>query len=114
MTDSSLSAELVRRQCFADQLEAYFRAHPLVWISILELQKLTLGGPSWRSRIVEDLREKRSMDIPWNKSSRESAYMFRPDGPALGRDAAVPAPDAWPIAGAPYHEAWTLTPPESR
>jgi hypothetical protein len=77
-------SEIERRQFFADRLQAYFKAHPLVWISILELSKI--GGLSWRSRIACDLRPKRGMTITWNNSNKDSAYMFTPYKP-LGRSA---------------------------
>ncbi len=76
--------ELDRRHFYAERMAAYFEARPQEWVSILELMKI--GGPSWRSRLVEDLREKRHMDIPWNHDNRASAYMFRPHVP-IARDA---------------------------
>lgn len=91
-----MRVEIARRQHFADALEAHFTAHPYTWVSIMQL--IQIGGPSWRSRIVEDLREKRSMDIPWNGDTRQSAYMYRPV--AIGRE-----PSQF-IAGNP--ETWTL------
>ena len=78
-------SEHERRRFFADALSAHFRAHPWEWVSIMTL--IRIGGPSWRSRLVEDLRQHRKMEIPWNGDSRQSAYMYRPTGPALGRDA---------------------------
>src|SRR5678816_2014706 len=81
---------LAARQFFADKLEAHFRAHPLQWISILDLMKI--GGPSWRSRIVNDLRQKRGLNVPWNHDNRASAYRFIP-WVQLGRSADVQPPD---------------------
>ncbi len=78
------ASEVERRQFFADRLADYFRAHPLVWVSIMKL--IEIGGPSWRSRICEDLRKKRGMEIPWNRDNKHSAYMFKPFTP-LARDA---------------------------
>lgn len=78
-------SEIERRQFFADRLAAYFRAHPLTWVSIMDL--IRIGGPSWRSRIACDLRP-RGMVITWNRSNKESAYMFTPHT-QLGRDAST-------------------------
>ncbi len=110
---NDLPESLAARQFFADRLEKHFRAHPMEWIGILELQ--VIGGPSWRSRIACDLRKKRGLNVPWNHSNLHSAYRWMPHE-VLGRDASIPAPTRWPIAGAPFAEAetWTLTPPESR
>jgi hypothetical protein len=85
------SSEIERRQFFADRLAEYFRQHPLTWISIMDL--IRIGGPSWRSRIACDLRpeKKRNMNIVWNKSNKESAYLYTPWKP-LGRSAETVAP----------------------
>lgn len=82
------ASEIERRQFFADRLADYFRAHPLTWVSIMDL--IRIGGPSWRSRIACDLRpaNKRAMCVEWNKSNKESAYMYRPHKPQ-GRSAEV-------------------------
>lgn len=80
------ASEVERRSFFADRLADYFRKHPLVWISIMDLIKI--GGPSWRSRIACDLRP-RGMCVLWNKNNKASAYMYRPE-PPLARDASEP------------------------
>lgn len=106
-----LRASLVNRQYFANQLEAHFKAHPLVWISILDLQKI--GGPSWRSRIADDLRTKRKLNVVWNRESLESKYRYEPHDP-LGRDAGTFVPFG-PATDAPYQEPpFVLTAPEAR
>jgi hypothetical protein len=87
---------LAAREFFANRLEAHFRAHPNQWISILELMQI--GGPSWRSRIACDLRVKRKLNVPWNKSNLHSAYMFVPT-----------VEDRWPAFDAPIQETWRLT-----
>jgi hypothetical protein len=84
---NDLKEYLAARQFFANRLEAHFRAHPLIWVSLPELMQI--GGPSWRSRIANDLRQKRQLNVVWNKSNLQSAYMFLPYVP-LGRSADVP------------------------
>lgn len=100
-----LRESLAARRFFADRLEAYFKQHPRVWIGLPELMKI--GGPSWRSRIFNDLRNKRHMRVVWNRSNLESAYMFTEHEP-LGRDASIPVPDQWPVFDAPSQEPWSL------
>lgn len=106
MPSDDLRPELHRREFFANRLEAHFRRHPRVWITLPDLMEI--GGPSWRSRIANDLRTKRHMRIVWNRSNERSAYMFTEHEP-LGRDASVPAPDRWPVGDAPYVEPFRLT-----
>ncbi len=83
---ATFRADLDRRAFYADALDTYFRAHPLMWIPLPTL--LDIGGPSWRSRIACDLRKKRQMTITWNRDPLQSAYMFIPYVP-LGRSADV-------------------------
>lgn len=89
------ASEVERRQFFADRLADYFRAHPMTWVSIMDL--IRIGGPSWRSRIACDLRQKRKMLVTWNRNNKASAYLYTPHTP-LGRDAATP------VAGLPLFD----------
>lgn len=84
-----VSEQKAARSFFADRLEAHFRSHPLEWISILDL--MPIGGPSWRSRIADELRGQRKMNVEWNGNSRQSMYRFIPYEP-LGRDAGEQVP----------------------
>lgn len=84
---SDLRPELARRKHYAEALEAFFVARPWVWIPIAELHQV--GGDAWRSRVTElRTRPINPLAIPWNKKNGgASAYMYRPTGEALGRDA---------------------------
>jgi hypothetical protein len=107
---NDLPESLAARQFFANRLEAYFRAHPTEWVSIIDLMKI--GGPSWRSRIACDLRIKRGLNIVWNRSNLRSAYRWYPTN---SEAASEPSSDLWPIPGAPSaDQGFHLTPPEHR
>jgi hypothetical protein len=106
-TEDRMKAEIIRRQSLASQLEAYFKARPGQWLPMHELAMVGgIGG--FRTRISE-LRLTRDMRIEWNGfNGARSAHRYLPHDP-LGRDAAVPAPDRWPVPGAPYEEPFQLT-----
>ncbi len=111
MTETSLSAELVRRQKVASATWTLFQARSSRWLHWKRFARL--APCAWRSRISDARKEAKAQGgtIEWNRSITRSAYRYLPYEP-LGRDASIPAPDAWPITGAPYHEPFKLTPPE--
>jgi hypothetical protein len=85
---SEVAHEQERRKSHAEQVAAWFKAHPLMWIGTADLEKLG-GRNAWRTRVSE-CRTKLHMNIE-NKQSRStgaviSLYRYVPWEP-LGRDA---------------------------
>jgi len=77
------------RAKYADRMEAYFKEHPLKWIHIVRLARL--GSFGWSSRIRNELRRDRKLNIEWNHRPNRSAYRFLPYVP-LARDAGTHVP----------------------
>ncbi len=81
MADSSLSAELARRESNADRVLAFFEQHPMVWIEPKHGLEQAGGRYAWRSRLTA-VRRRIAGTIVWNKvNGPGTAYMFRPYEP---------------------------------
>ena len=81
-----MTTEYERRASLADQVYAYVRSRPHVWLSMREL--MAVGGLAWRSRLpaVRARLQAEGDELIWNgQNGGRSAYMLRPR--RLGRDA---------------------------
>lgn len=113
---SDLPTELDDRKAHRDAIAALLKASPLQDIEPDTLKAIT---PHYQQRIsecrrklgmtIENVRRTRQ-DADGRVRRQDGAYMYRPTGPALGRDAGTLAPAEWPtVHGRPFQEEYELT-----
>lgn len=83
-----MKAEIDRRESNRARLQAFFEAHPLVWIQPKDGLEEAGGRYAWRSRLPQ-VRKRIAGVVEWNGvNGSGTAYRFLPFRP-LGRSAEV-------------------------
>ncbi len=115
----STSTALADHAMHRATIEAWFDAHPLLEIEANDLKKIT---PHYQQRISEIRQRtgkrivnvKRTRLVDGKVKAADGAYRLELQTPH-GRDASVPAAEAWTIPGAPFSDQpFALTPPETK
>ncbi len=119
MAELSVSSALADHAMHRATIEAWFDKHPLMEIEAADLKLIT---PHYQQRISEIRQRtgkrivnvKRTRLVDGKVKAADGAYRLEIQAPH-GRDASVPAAEAWTIPGAPFGaEPFALTPPETK